>query len=446
MDAQPPTYEQLVDLVCQQAEEIERLKRRVVELEEQLRAALRPAAPFRRRETLKKADADKKSPGRPQGHPGDFRRVPAQIDRQVEVPLAGCPHCQAELQSLERRVQYIEELPPVRPECIQLTTWTGVCPQCGVVESTHPLQTSKAVGAAGTHLGPRAQALAVALAHQGLTLGRTCSVLQDLCGLSLSRGGLAQLLQRAAGKLEPYYTQILEQVRRSAAVFADETSWYVGRPGWWLWVFTTPQATLYRVEEGRGSDVVRETLGTDFGGMLVSDCLASYNPIDCRKSKCVAHHLRKLAEHVAALEKEGRPTTDLLLWKLHLQDVIQTWKDRAGLEPAAYALKVLQLRRGTDNLLARAPPDEHTARFRNRMERQREHLLGCLSEPAAEPTNNRAERALRPAVISRKLSCGNRTAAGKSAWERLRSIYVTLTQQTADPIAVLTARLRLASQ
>ena len=80
------------------------------------------------------------------------------------------------------------------------------------------------------------------------------------------------------------------------------------------------------------------------------------------------------------------------------------------------------------------------------MERQRAHLLGCLLEPAAEPTNNRAERGLRPAVISRKLSCGNRTVCGKWAWERLRSVYVTLTQQAADPIAALTAQLRLVPQ
>jgi transposase len=427
-------------------EENARLVRRVAELEEELQGAHRQAAPFRRREQIKKPEAERKRPGRPEGHPGEYRRRPAQVDREVEVPLACCPHCAGPLSGLEQRAQYIEEIPPVRPLCVKVTTWTGVCGRCGRVESRHPLQTSTAVGAAGNHLGPRAQALAVLLSHRaGLTMSRTCQVLHDLCGLKLSRGGLAQLLQRAGRKLEPFYAEIRQRIQGSAAVFADETSWYVGRPGWWLWVFTTPAATLYRVEAGRGSDVVSATLGDEFGGMLVSDCLASYNPIECAKHKCIAHHLRVLAEQEQTLERRGVKSEYLLLWKLQLQDVIATWEKRDQREPAAYALKVRQLTRGVENLLARSPPEAEEVVFRNRMLRQRDHLLGCLKNPAAEPTNNRAERDLRPAVIDRKLSCGNKTPAGKQAWEVLRSVLVTLEKQGHDILGSLAPCLQLAA-
>lgn len=428
-------------------EENAKLKDRVTELEEELRAAHRQAAPFRRREPLKKPDCEKKRPGRPPGHAGEYRRRPEVIDQEVEVPLEGCPHCQRPLLGLEKREQYIEEIPPVRPVCVKVTTWAGVCPKCGEVESRHPLQTSRAVGAAGNHLGPRAQALAVLLSHRsGLTMSRTCQVLRDLCGLKLSRGGLAHLLQRAGHKLEPFVRDIWEQIRQSAAVFADETSWYVGRPGCWLWVFTTPQVTLYRVEASRGSDVVEETLGEDFAGMLVSDCLASYNSIDCKKHKCIAHHLRALNEQQEALARRGVSSTELTMWKVLLQDVIATWKRRDRMTPPAYALKVLQLQRGVENLLARSPPEPEEVRFRDRMRRQRDHLLGCLQNPAAEPTNNRAERDLRPAVIDRKLSCGNKTEAGKRAWETLRSVVTTLEKQDLDPLDTLTPHLRLAAE
>lgn len=440
-----PTYEELAALVEVQAAQIEQFQRQIAELEEQLQAAHRQAGPFRRRETLKKPDAEKKRPGRKKGHKGLYRQRPEWLDHEVEVPLVGCPHCQGELTDVQKREQYIEEIPPVRPVCVKVTTWTGVCAQCGDVESRHPLQTSRAVGAAGNHLGPRAQALALLLAHRsGLTMRRTCQALADLCGLSLSPGGLAQLLQRAADRLEPLYTQIEQRIRDSAAVFADETSWYVGEPKWWLWVFTTPQATLYRLEPGRGADVVHDTLGSEFGGMLVSDCLASYNAIDCRKHKCLAHHLRVLTEHEQSLAKRGILSQDLRLWKVLLQDVITTWKKRKELTPAAYAKKVLQLSRGVANLLSRSPPEPEAVAFRNRLARQRDHLLGCLSEPAAEPTNNRAERDLRPAVIDRKLSCGNKTIAGKQAWEILRSVIVTCQKQGTDLLDTLTPHLRLA--
>lgn len=461
MSARKPTYEDLAqrlrqqtDTIRQQAAEIDRLQNqvhslqtRLTGLEEQLRAAHRQTAPFRRREALKQPDGQKKKPGRPAGHPGVCRQRPQVIDQAVEVPLDGCPHCQGPLAEVRRREQFIEEIPPVRPLCVKVTTWSGQCPRCGPVESRHPLQTSTAVGAAGTHLGPRAQTLAILLSqHCGLTMGRVCRTLHDLCGLKLSRGGLAQLLQRAAQRVAPLWSNIVEQIRHSPAVFADETSWYVGEPKWWLWIFTTPTATLYRVERGRGSQVVHETLGDDFGGMLVSDCLSSYDPAPYRKHKCLAHHLRALKEHEQSLEKQGRTSLDLTLWKVQLQDVIATWNQREALGPERYASKVLQLVCGVDNLLNRSPPEPEAQAFRQRMLKQRDHLLGCLSEPAAEPTNNRAERDLRPAVIDRKVSCGNRTLAGKRAWEVLRSVTTTLHKQGRDLVDTLLPHFRLQEQ
>ncbi|MBX3440270.1 MAG: IS66 family transposase [Planctomycetaceae bacterium] len=454
MAARKPTYDQLAELVQQQAAEIERLQgqvrtlqSRLEDLAQQLREAHRQTAPFRRRDSLKTPDAQKKKPGRPVGHPGACRPRPEVIDQEVEVPLPECPHCQGAVTGVQKREQFVEEIPPIRPVCVKVTTWTGTCARCGVIESRHPLQTSTASGAAGTHLGPRAQALAVLLSHHcGLTMGRVCRTLQDLCGLKLTRGGLAQLLQRAAKRVQPLWSNIVRQIRHSPAVFADETSWYVGEPKWWLWIFTTPTATLYRVERGRGSDVVHETLGSDFSGMLVSDCLSSYDPSAYRKHKCIAHHLRALKTQAAALEKRGLSSLELTLWKVPLQDVIDTWKRREELRPVAYASKVLQLYRGVESLLSRSPPEPEEQAFRDRMLRQRDHLLGCLGEPAAEPTNNRAERDLRPAVIDRKVSCGNRTVLGKRAWEVLRSVTTTLHKQGADLVDSLLDQMRLQAE
>jgi hypothetical protein len=427
------------------------LQQRIAALEAELaearQAAARQAAPFRRRERLKKPAGEKKKPGRQPGHEGSYRQPPPQIDETLEVPLPGCPHCGRELAHLHPVEQIIEELPPVQPRRFKLVTYEGVCSEHGPVRSTHPLQTSTAVGAAGTHLGPRAQAVAVTLSHQlGLSTRKTCTALQTLCGLRLTPGGLSQLLTRVARRSESWWQDIHQQIRRSPAVFADETSWYVGRPGWWLWVFTTPTATLYHVDDSRGSEVVQEILGDDFAGMLVTDCLASYNAIVCRKHKCIAHHLRVLKEYEEALAKRGLKSQYLLLCKLQFQDVIATWEARQGMTPEAYAAKVAQLRQGRDNLLEQSPAEPEEVRFRDRLRRQREHLLGCLEDPAAEPTNNRAERDLRPAVMQRKTGCGNRTEQGKTTWERLRSLAATAAKTGIDFVAALASRLQLAPQ
>ena len=439
MEGRQPSYEELLALV-------EELKQRVATLEAELaearQAAARQAAPFRRREKLKKPAEEKKPPG----HEGHYRQAPAEIDQTEDVPLSGCPHCAAELEHIRRMEQVIEELPLVRPRRIKVVTYEGICPQHGPVRSTHPLQTSTAVGAAGTHLGPRAQAVAVTLTHRlGLSCRQACTALETLCGLRLTPGGLSQLLHRVARRTAGWWDDILQRIRTSAAVYADETSWWVNGPGWWLWVFTTPRATLYYVAASRGAAVVREILGDHFGGMLVTDCLASYNAIDCRKHKCLAHHLRVLKEHEESLEQRGVHSTYLLLWKLHLKDVIAAWNERGILSPEDYATKVAQLQQGVDNLLEQSPSEPEEVRFRDRLRRQRLHLLGCLYDPSAEPTNNRAERDLRPAVMQRKTGCGNRTERGKQTWEQLRSLVVTAAKTGDDLLTTLAARLQLAA-
>jgi transposase len=426
--------------------ELQAVKERLAELEQ---AAARQAAPFRRPEQKKIPPEQKKPPGRKPGHPGAMRARPRSIDAEVEAPLPPCcGQCGGHLGDRQPLVQYIEEIPPVRPQVTRLTTWRATCARCGQVHTTsHPLQTSRAQGAAGVQLGPRAVALATLLnKHLGLTCGKTCQLLRKGFGLSLSRGGLSQLLTRVAAKAEARYEALIDQLRGSPAVFADETSWWVGGPGWWLWVFTTPQATVYRVADCRGSRIVRQTLGDDFAGMLVSDCLASYDPPPYRKHKCLAHHLRALKEQEEALQRRGIHSSYLTLWKLHLGDVIHTWRERPTLSAEAYAAKVAQLRQGVDNLLEQQPAQPEEVRFRERLRRRREHLLGCLEEPAAEPTNNRAERALRPAVIARKLSCGNKTERGRHAFEILASLAATADQQARDFLADLTNLLPLAPQ
>lgn len=424
-------------------DENEQLKKRLAELE---RTAARQAAPFRRRERKKIDPACKKRPGRKAGHPGAFRSIPDHVDQEIEVPLGGCPHCGGEVQNAAPLTQYIEELPPVRPHVTRLVTWSAECPTCGEVRSTHPLQTSVGQGAAKVQLGPRALALAALLNKKfGLTMRKTCNVLRDLVGLTITPGGLTQSLARVADKVEPEYAQLVEQVRESRAVFADETSWWVGGPGWWLWVFTTPQGiTLYYVDEGRGSQVVREVLGDDFGGILVSDCLSSYDPVDYRKHKCIAHHLQAIKK--ARERPDTKDLSYLDAWTDLFQQVIALYHRRDQCSAETFVEQRSMLAARVDELLNRPCTQSGDVAVQNRLLKQHAHLLGCLDDPAAEPTNNRAERALRSAVIARKLSCGNKTEAGRRVWQILTSLAATCDGLALDFVDFLAARLPIAVQ
>jgi len=411
-----------------------RLQQRVDELET---AAARPAAPFRIHPD--KRCGTPRRPGRPVGHPGVARPVPSEVDEVVDVPLGACPHCGGAVTDVHPCVQVIEDLPPITPHRTRVTTYTGRCRACGRrVRSTHPWQVSTAAGAAGVALGPRAVALAAELnKHLGLTVRATCRVLRLLGGLTVSPGGLVQRLARLATRLQPAYAALQTAIRASPAAHSDETSWWVGGPGYWLWVFATPTTTQYHIATGRGRDVVTTTLGADFAGVLVSDCLAIYDGGPPVQHKCYAHHLKA----IATLTQEGpnayaTTLTDLLRAAMRLKA-----------DPPADAAAVAQQRRtleiAADVALAEPRLDPAEERVRRRLAKQRDHLFTFLDHAAVPATNNLAERQLRPAVIARKLSCGNKTPAGARTWEILASVAATCHQRGESFLDLVTAHARL---
>ena len=251
-------------------------------------------------------------------------------------------------------------------------------------------------------------------------------------------------MQRAGHKAKSAFDALIDDVRKSTVIYADETSWYVGGPGSWLWVFTNDTTTIYRVESSRGRDVVTGTLGSEFNGILVSDCLASYENVPYRTHKCIAHHLRAIVE---ARQRPDTPDPRYLdEWKLFFQTVIGYWRARPKMDPAEFAERRGHLDRWFDRLLAADKVQPGDRAIQQRIGKRREHILVCLDEPQVEPANNCAERGLRPAVIARKLSCGNKTEAGKSCFEVLASVATSCTQRGQDFVTYLAGLLPMGSR
>jgi hypothetical protein len=405
----------------------DRIQQLMQMLEQLQRELHRQAAPFRRKDKDKKPPDEHKPPGRPPGHPPAFRPQPPQIDDHVEAKLNACPNCGHEVHGLRRCEQTIEEIPVLRPHVTKVITYVGTCPRCGEVRSRHPMQVSQATGAAGVQLGARAMALAAWLSKRlGLTTRATCRALEALAGLHLSPGGLVQALHRMADKTAVQYA-LLRQDLRSENVNADETSWWVGSPSWWLWVFTSPRTVLYRVDNSRGRKVVLDVLGEDFPGVLTSDCLASYENLPYRMHKCYAHHLKAISQ-----AREQQMSTYLEDLKYLLKAAMALRSIRGNLSPPDWIQRRRYLDTRADELLSTPRPEVLEERVRLRLKKRRQWLFTFLDCPGVEPTNNRAERELRPAVIARKLSCGNKTQRGKQTWEILTSLAATCHLRSLD--------------
>jgi transposase len=425
--------------------ENERLRRA---LEEALRAAKRQAAPFSRRQP--KAHPEK--PGRKAGQKYGLahrREIPEVVDEVVEVSLpAQCPHCGGGVEETGVVSQYQTEIPSPRVERIEFRIHQGRCRRCRQpVQGRHPRQSSTAMGSAASQLGPRAVALATQLNKGlGLPYGKTAAVLEQGWGLQVSRGGLCQAIERVARKAEPTYEVLRERIRAEPSVTPDETGWKVGGQLWWMWACSSPEMTVYAIQPGRGFQQAAAVLGEGFEGFLVRDGWSVYRQFtQALHQTCLAHLLRRCREMIQVRGGRGaqfpRAVQTLLQSGLHLRDR----RDQGRISPQGLAVARGQLEARLDRVLQRRTRSPANRRLANHLWREREAVFTFLYCPGLEATNWRAEQAIRPMVVTRKVWGGNRTAAGAHAQSILLSILQTCRQQNR-PVLPLLQRLLCSPQ
>jgi transposase len=412
---------------------LQRLMERLREENESMkRESLRQATPFARRKRVEV----RKKPGRKAGE-GVFHRreKPKQVDRTMKARLHGCPECGGRLKDIHRHEQFVTDIPPVRPVTTRYINESGYCSKCHCrVRSHHPEQISEACGAAGVLVGPRAKALAADLKHRlGCSYGKVSETLNDAFGLQVSRSGWCQADPTLAEKARPVYQDLLETIRCSSVVHADETGWRIDTLSGWLWVFANANATVYTIADNRSSDVVVKMLGEQFPGILASDGFRAYDEKRLSKwlkQKCLAHLLRDLKD-MQEVKRGGalrfaRDATAILKAALALK------KEKASLVAAEFERRAQELERRLDRLIARKRYliDGDNCRFARRLHRHREHLLRFLYVNELDATNNLAERQLRPAVITRKTNGCNRSKGGAETHSILASVLATARQHS----------------
>ena len=378
----------------------------------------------------------RRKPGRKPGHPGARRPPPQEIHEHKEHRAPCCPHCAGPLtRCAKTRTRYTEDIPedlaPVVTEHVIHRDW---CPRCR--KSVEPRVPD---ALPGSQIGNRVVALSGWL-HYGLgqTLDHIAEVFNCHLHFQVTPGGLLQQWYRLQEILYPWYEQIHREALEAAVLNADETGWRVQGRGHWLWCFTTPRLTCYLIDRQRGKPVVARFFRKAFRGTLVTDFWGPYNAVACgARQVCLAHLLRDL-EHVERY-KSPSPQWPEFAKKLRrgVGDGIRLsrWEDRGLPE---YARRRDRLHTRLDALIATPWKDKQARRLLKRFRRHRNDLLTFLDDAAVPFDNNAAERAIRPAVIIRKNSYGNRSQRGADAQAVLMSIYRTLKQRGHDPLKTIT--------
>lgn len=393
------------------------------------RQSRRQAAPF----SKGPPKAQPRRPGRKSGpeHGRHGHRpppLPEQIQEVLEAALPdACPDCGGPVRPAGVTPQDQTEIPR-RPLVRQFNVHIGHCLDGGRrLQGRHPLQTSDALGAAASQLGPDAQA-AVALLNKdfGLPHGKVARLLGALCGIRLTRGASAQVVLRAAGRLEPADQEICQEVQASDRLTPDETGWRVGGAAAWLHAWVAEGVTCYAIEADRSADALEAVIGIDWVGKMTHDGFSSYGRFQSAvHPQCLGHVLRRTRELAAQATRGAvhypRRLIALLTEAIHLRNRYLRGEVSAKALRAARASFDARLERLA--WPAREVPAYET--LSEHLWRHRGEWFAFLEHPEVEPTNGEAEQAIRPAVVNRKVWGGNRTWAGARAQEVLMSVLQT---------------------
>jgi transposase len=444
----------LLDIVRAQSQRLRELETLVRELQAKLGQTSRtsskppssdpPSAPPR----PPRASRGRKTGGQP-GHEGQQRPLvpPDQVHEPIDIQPQQCPTCQTALPpdlphvAPPRRTQ-VWELPPIAPIITEYRQHTVCCPHCQQL-LTADLPADAPPGA----FGPRRTALmAVLRGRYRLSLDEVVEFLGDVCQLPLGSASIVRSCERVSVALADVDAAIQQAVQTQPHVNVDETGWPTETRKGWLWVAVSAVAVCFRICTGRGQDELRALLGSSYRGIVSSDRLSAYKLLpNGQRQLCWSHLVRNLLglheryEDQSGWAQQMLKQTDALFfaWQAYKDG----WFDQVAMHQALIPVRIAMHELLTDGV---SSPEAKIAGLSRELLAQWDALWTFSRVEGVEPTNNAAERALRPAVLWRKGCFGSRSAEGCRFVERLLSVRATCAVQGQALFVFLTAAVRAA--
>jgi transposase len=354
------------------------------------------------------------------GHAKAERPLSDHPDTVLEARVTRCADCGADLHAVSAQAvvrRQVVELPILQPVVIETRQHQVVCPQCHMLQHGSLPEGLEAT----RHFGPRREATVTYLQHQQhLSYERTRDTLQEVFGVSLSEGGQACILERAGQAAEA--ETIRQPVVQSPVIGSDETGARVDGQTWWQWVFASPTAIYHVIRASRGKDVIPEIFDDQRVTTWICDCWSPQLKAPAERFQlCLAHQIRNLQ---GLLDRCPH-----LRWASELQPLFRTAihlaKRRDRLTESGLQRRVKALERQLEQLLHSRVVTPAAQPLVKRYRKHREQLFVFLHDPQVPWHNNACERALRPAVIHRKVTGGFRSQWGADAYAALATVIDT---------------------
>jgi transposase len=409
------------DVVTRQTVQIETLMKRVAELEARLgkppktpdNSSVPPSQGHKPNRAERRAAKRK-------GHPGAFRGLCENPDKVIEAKAFACPHCDEALSDADQPDIHAYdhvELPPFRPFVTRIHRHRGVCPCC-----RQGFEASVPDGMApGSPFGPSVTALIVHLhVTQAISFERLVRLMDEVFGLRISEGAIANLLARAEAPMVAAAEKIAEEVRASKVVASDETSARVKGKTWWQWVLLSSTAIYHVIVDTRGAGGVRDFLQGVVPEVWVADRYGGQNGHGVERQVCLAHLLRDTQYAIDEGDTDFAPPFKRLLLRS-----IGIGRRRETLKDTTLSQYQADLDRRLTRLLVQVPTTNAGRKLAKAIKRCRNDLFVFIVRRDVPYTNNGCERALRPSVIFRKVTGSFRSHWGARLYAAAASVIAT---------------------
>jgi transposase len=370
------------------------------------------------------------------GQPGHTKheRTPfatEEIDEFQTHTLDVCPDCGGKLQEVENSSRVVQQVEVVKKP-IHIEQHTGLCYWCEHCQKFHyapmPAHIEK-----GQLIGPRLTAIVAYMkgaCHCSFSTIR--KFLRDVVGITISRGQLSKLIQKASAAFEQVYNELLDYLPYEATLNIDETGHKENKKRFWTWCFRADAYTLFKIADTRGSKVLIDVLGEDFAGVIGCDYFSAYRKymkdFDVLVQFCIAHLIREL-KYLAGLTDKATANYGQKLLDA-MRDMFSVFHNAEELTASSFA-KAMEERRKAflDIALIDVPDSRQAQNLANRFRKHGDAYFRFITTPGIEPTNNLAEQAIRFVVIDRYITQGTRSENGRLWSERIWTVLTTCASQ-----------------